>query len=165
MPRRRLCQHPTLHTVSSYVATGSRLVSSRLLNFIRTRYDLEQLNIRWLCSKCQWVETKVMKEQDETVEKYGMDTGGDELSGNSSMDHEEDDDDAEDEDNEEVNDGCDQQAEDNDHEEISDESDQQVYDDEKQSEDDMLLEVSYLEEQAMEQLSVVFELLKNGSYP
>ncbi|CAF4041664.1 unnamed protein product [Rotaria sp. Silwood1] len=102
----------------------------------------------------------MMKEQDETVEKYDMDTGGDELSGNSSMDHEEDDDDAEDEDNEEVNDGCDQQAEDNDHEEISDESDQQVYDDEKQSEDDMLLEVSYLEEQAMEQLSVVFELLK-----
>ena len=48
MPRRRLCQHPTLHTVSSYVATGSRPVSSRLLNFIRTRYDLEQLNIRWL---------------------------------------------------------------------------------------------------------------------
>ncbi|CAF4111889.1 unnamed protein product, partial [Rotaria sp. Silwood2] len=101
MPRRRLCQHPTLHTVSSYVATGSRPVSSRLLNFIRTRYDLEQLNIRWSCSKCQWVETKVMKEQDETVEKYDMDTGGDELSGNSSMDHEEDDDDAEDEDNEE----------------------------------------------------------------
>ncbi|CAF1557734.1 unnamed protein product, partial [Rotaria sp. Silwood1] len=164
MPRRRLCQHPTLHTVSSYVATGSRPVSSRLLNFIRTRYDLEQLNILWLCSKCQWVETKMMKEQDKAVEKYDMDTGGDELSGNSSMDHEEDDDDAEDEDNEEgdnneeddnseededneedddneeVDDGCDQQAEDDDHEEISDESDQQGYDDEKQSEDDMHLE-------------------------
>ncbi|CAF3665666.1 unnamed protein product [Rotaria sp. Silwood1] len=178
MPRRRLCQHPTLHTVSSYVATGSRLVSSRLLNFIRTRYDLEQLDTRWLGSKCQWVKTKVMKEQDETVEEYDTDTDGDELSENSSMDHEEDDGDAEDEDNEEgdnneedgnseededneeVDDGCDRQAEDDDHEEINDKSDQQGYDDEKQSEDDMLLEVSYLEEQAMEQLSAVFKLLK-----
>ena len=47
VPRRILCQHPTLHTGSSYVATGSRRISSRFLNFIRSnRYGCHELKIR-----------------------------------------------------------------------------------------------------------------------
>ena len=63
MPRRKLCQHSTLHTDSSYIATGSRLFSSHLRNFIQNRYSFEELNICWLRSKCQRVEAEMMKEQ------------------------------------------------------------------------------------------------------
>ncbi|CAF4181497.1 unnamed protein product [Rotaria sordida] len=64
------------------------------------------------------------------VEEDNMNISGDELSGNSSMDNEAEDD------------GDDSQ------------------DNKKQSEEEMLLEVTYQEEQAMGQLSAIFELLK-----
>ncbi|CAF1503421.1 unnamed protein product, partial [Rotaria sordida] len=137
MPRLKLCQHPTAHTGSSYIAKGSRLISSHLRNFIWDRYGFEELNIRWLCPKCQRVETEMMKKQQEMVEEDNMNISGDELRGNSSMDNEAEDD------------GSDSQ---------DDEDDSQ--DNEKQSEEEMFLEVTYQKEQAMRQLSAVFELLK-----
>jgi hypothetical protein len=83
MPRRKLCQHPIRHISSSYVATGSRWVSFRLLNFIRSRYyGLGQLNIRWLCPKYQKVEIKMMKERHEMVGNDDMDISDGELSEN-----------------------------------------------------------------------------------
>jgi hypothetical protein len=91
MPRRKLCQHPTLHTGSSYIATGSRWISSHLRNFIENRYGFEELNIRWLCPKCQRVETEMMKKQQGIVEEDDMNISSDELSGNNSTDNEADD--------------------------------------------------------------------------
>ncbi|CAF4573403.1 unnamed protein product, partial [Rotaria sp. Silwood2] len=126
-----------MHTGSSYVATGPRRISPQLLTFIRNRYGFEELNIYRLCPQCHSVETKMMKKQHE-MDKDDMDVSDNELSGNSSMDNE-----GENDDNEEVDDGSDQND-----------------DDDEPSEDEMLLEATYREEQAMEQLSAVFNLLK-----
>ncbi|CAF2988238.1 unnamed protein product [Rotaria sp. Silwood2] len=130
MPRRTLCQHPTRHT-DSFISRGIRRISYRLLNFMRNHYDLEELNIRWLCPKCQRVEAEIMNREYGMEEENNMDTSSEEISGDDSTDDEKD------------NSGSDQQDS-----------------EEKQSDDEMLLELTYQQEQAMQQLSAVFKLLK-----
>ncbi|CAF3402296.1 unnamed protein product [Rotaria socialis] len=125
MPRQKLCQHPTRHTDSSSKATGSRRISCRLLNFLRDHYDFEELNIRWLCPKCQRVETAMMNKEYEMNEEDNMDTSNEESNDDKSS---------------------------HDEGENDNESDQQDSD-EEQSDNDMLLELSYREEQAIGQLS------------
>ena len=142
MPRRKLCQHPTSHTGSSYVPTGSRWISSRLLNFMRSRDDFEELNIHWLCPKCQRVETEMMKEQHPMVEEDDMNVSDDESSENNSTNNE---------------------GRDDENDSADDDENESEDDNEKGGEDDMLLELSYQEEQALEQLSAVFNLLKMRS--
>ena len=136
MARRTLCQHPTLHTSPSYVPTGSRRVSSSLLNFILSYYGFEELKIRWLCPRCHAMETKIMNNEYKMDEDNNINTtsSSDELSGNDSIDNEGEDD---------------------------SESDQEDCE-EKQSDEELLLELTYRQEQAMEQLSTVFQLLKMG---
>jgi hypothetical protein len=116
-----------IHSISK----GTRRISYRLLNFIRNHYDLEELNIRWLCPKCQRVETEIMNREYGLEEENNMNTSSEELSEDDSTDNEKDDS------------GSDQQDS-----------------EEKQSDDEILLELTYRQEQAMEQLSAVFKLLK-----
>jgi hypothetical protein len=140
MPRRQLCQHPTLHKDSSYTSTGSRWIPSHHLKFICNRYDLKELNIRWLCPKCLKAETEMMNKEHGMLGEDDMNTSSDESCENGSINNEEEDDDGREIDNE------------------NDEHDS----DERSSDDDMLYELTYRQEQAMEQLSADFELLKMG---
>jgi hypothetical protein len=80
MPRRQLCQHPTLHKDSSYKPTGSRQISYHLLDFICNRYAYEELKIRWLCPKCLKRETEMMNKEHEIIEEDDMNTSSDESS-------------------------------------------------------------------------------------
>jgi len=117
---------------------------------MRSRDDFEELNIHWLCPKCQRVETEMMKAQHPMVEEDDMNVSDDESSENNSTNNEgrDDENDSADDDENESEDDNEKEGED---------------DNEKGDEDDMLLELSYQEEQALEQLSAVFNLLKMRS--
>jgi hypothetical protein len=166
MPRRKCCQHPTRHANSAFGAKGEIPVCSQLSQFLINRYDLMDIRIRWLCQNSHTLETKEMKshqsmettdsssssdnesiaektntdDDDSNHEETGYDNQKDE--GHSYMETDTEDgpmsDNDDDEDDSHVNN--------DDHESMDDES------------DDVLHHVAYQQNEAMDKLSIIFQL-------
>ncbi|CAF4455302.1 unnamed protein product [Rotaria socialis] len=60
MPKRKCCEYPVKHSNSTRVSKGVVFVSTRLSNFLISRYDAPDDKIRWLCPRCHAFEWKEM---------------------------------------------------------------------------------------------------------
>lgn len=140
MPRKKICEHPTRHLNSPGPPKVQRSVPSRLNQFMRDRYDLDDTNVTGLCAKCFAFENREMKENDTmNIEEQAN-----------------------------CNDGsCDENQEDDNGNEIgeqqndSDRSSNEQRDDvdDEGSGDDSFYELTYQQQRAMETLSKVFQML------
>jgi TATA-binding protein-associated factor Taf7 len=135
MLRRKFCEHPTRHINSPAEPRVLRSVSIRLADFIRNRYDLDGTNVSGLCAKCYASESKE-REEDETMDVEENISS----SRNSSDKDEQEQEQEEEEENEET-----EENDDDDHDENSC--------------DDSLHELTYQQQEAMEELSNTFRVL------
>ena len=60
MPRSKYCEHPTKHANSVRLPKGIMAVSIQLSNFFPSRYNMIDIEIRWLCPRCHSFELKEM---------------------------------------------------------------------------------------------------------
>ena len=65
MPRPKPCQHHFRHVNTVSLPKGCHSVSLKLLEFIRERDDIQDLNIRWLCSNCYTFERKELRQNQQ----------------------------------------------------------------------------------------------------
>lgn len=139
MPRRTFCEHPTRHNGSRDPPKVQRSVSSRLADFIRDQYDLDDVTVNGLCAKCHAFEVKQMN-KDEVMEVEGDSRSNDEMSNS----------DEQEQDEEEIE----EPDSDDHHEEHVDISDK-----DEQSSDESLYEITYQQQEAVDKLSNVFRIL------
>ena len=138
MPRPKPCQHHFRHMNSVNSPKGRHPVSPQLLEFMRKRDGIQNLNVRWLCPNCFTFETKKWKQdrQMETQLVYSEKT-----------EHTESDEHSTDNQNDEEN----FSSQSND---ITSSSSQ-----ESSSPDENLYQLSYKQEKAMEKLNSMFQVL------
>jgi len=60
MPRSKYCEHPTKHANFVRLPKGIMAVSIQLSNFLLSRYNMIDTEIRWLCARCHSFELKEM---------------------------------------------------------------------------------------------------------
>ena len=135
MPRRKFCEHPTRHISFLEAPRVQRSVSLRLADFIHNRYDLDDVNVSGLCAKCYAFESKEI-EEDETMDIEENISSSDSLFDKDEQEQEQDE----------------EQGEDNEETDEDDDHDQN-------SSDDSLHELTYQQQEAMEELSNTFRML------
>lgn len=140
MPRKKLCEHPTRHLNFFSPPKVQRRVPSRLNQFLRSRYELDDTSVSGLCAKCFALENAAMNENEimDTEEQTNF---------NDDSSHDDD----------EENNANGTREEQN---YIGDSSDEQSDDiDDEQSGDDSFYEITHQQQEAMATLSNIFKML------
>jgi hypothetical protein len=156
MPRSKCCEHPTKHANSARLPKGIMTVSEQLSTFLLSRYNMTEIQIRWLCPRCHASESKEMMSH-QAVQMTDNEVSTDDDDENDAMmievadrcttnDDDDDDDDAEelnddDDDAEELNDDDDDDAE-----ELNDDDDDDAEELNDDEEDNVQMDSGFLNE-------------------
>lgn len=137
-----MCEDPTRHHNSLGSPKVQRSVSSCLNQFIRDRYNLDEINITGLCAKCHAFENQKMNENEnmdieDEVNRYDGSPVDDQRGENDENESEEEENGADD---------------------GSDEGSEEFGEEEEESGDDLSYESTYQQQKAMELLSNVFQM-------
>jgi hypothetical protein len=157
MPRSKCCEHPTKHANSARLPKGIMTVSEQLSTFLLSRYNMTEIQIRWLCPRCHASESKEMMSH-QAVQMTDNEVSTDDDDENDAMMIEvadrctTNDDDDDDDDAEELNDDDDDDAEelndddDDDAEELNDDDDDDAEELNDDEEDNVQMDSGFLNE-------------------
>ena len=70
MPRTKPCQHHILHENAVKLPKGYHSFPLKLLKFRRERDDIQNLNVRWLCSNCYTFEMKELRQNQQMESQW-----------------------------------------------------------------------------------------------
>ena len=168
MPRRKNCEHPTKHEKSRCVPKGVKAVSPELSKFLISQYDVPYTRICWLCGRCHTFESKkMMAHQSEKLNNNESSSDDESMTQGSPVNDDRNDDDyvnvefndlnEEEKENPHMDSGITAESNDDDESPRVDET----TDHESMDEDTChaFYELQHQKENAMEQLSNVFQLL------
>ena len=168
MPRRKNYEHPTKHEKSRCVPKGVKAVSPELSKFLISQYDVPYTRICWLCARCHTFESKkMMAHQSEKLNNNESSSDDESMTQGSPVNDDRNDDDyvnvefndlnEEEKENPHMDSGITAESNDDDESPRVDET----TDHESMDEDTChaFYELQHQKENAMEQLSNVFQLL------
>ena len=129
---------------------GLRAVSSKLSMFLTSRYDITETRIHWLCPRCHTLESKEMNNRTMEMDTDRNDDDDESMTEDIDSDENDSDNDFEGENNNYIDKEIEGTPEDSD----------EVTDSELMDEEpgDVLFDLEYRQNEAMEKLSTVFRL-------
>lgn len=186
MPKRKCCEHPVKHANSARAPKGIMAVSLQLSEFLVSRYNMIETRTRWLCPRCHAFESKEMTAYQEVQmndDEVSSDDGDDDDAmmvevldncGTNDEDHateeqeqeqedekeQEDEEEQAEEDNAQMDSGYMNESKENYHDSLD--MDEKSTDCESMDEEEgtVSYEQEYQKDEAVKQLSAVFQLLK-----
>ena len=171
MPKRKCCEHPIKHANSARVANGTMVVSSQLSKFLVSRYKTIKTRIHWLCPRCHVFESKEMMTQQQAMMSDNEVSSDDDDGGDAMMvevcdncgtndDSHATEESSEEDDDAQMDSGLMNESNENDHDSLDMGENSTDCESMDEEEGGVSYEHEYRKNEAMEQLSAVFELLK-----